>query len=75
MRSLLVLVLLAALAAGGFLSKPTINTHKAKAADAFETSAVACLSAPKNSLADGAVLARPSCAICSGPLIGKTRLV
>ena len=37
MRSLLVLVLLAALAAGGFLSKPTINTHKAKAHDAFET--------------------------------------
>ena len=36
MKSLLVLVLLAALAAGGFLSKPTIDTHKAKVAEAFE---------------------------------------
>jgi hypothetical protein len=36
MKSLLVLVLLAALGVGGFLSKPTIETHKAKAEAKFE---------------------------------------
>jgi hypothetical protein len=36
MKSLLVLVLLAALGVGGFMSKPTIEAHKAKAASMFE---------------------------------------